>query len=178
MTTIRTERLILRPFVPEDLPAYAAIRRTPGVLRYLPKPAEPIDNDTRSARAIETFRETWAENGYGPWAVLRGDMLIGHAGLRWVPEEEVTEVLYLLDPAHHGQGFATEAARAALHLGFGTLGLDRIVAWAMPENTASLAVMERLGMTRAAGTVTVFGVEAVECHMSAARWAEQEGATQ
>lgn len=170
MTTIRTDRLVLRPFTPEDIPAYAAIRRKPGVTRFLPTPPRPVDDDTRSARAVETFCATWTENGYGPWAVLLDGALIGHAGLRWVPEEGVTEVLYLFDPAHHGRGYATEAARAALGHGFGALGLDRIVAWAMPANTASLAVMERLGMQRHPGTVTVFGVEAVRCTIDHPTW--------
>lgn len=170
MTTITTDRLTLRPFDVADIPAYAAIRRKPGVMRFLPRPAEPIDEDTRSARALETFSATWAEHGYGPWAVLLAGDLIGHAGLRFVPEEGVTEVLYLFDPAHHGRGYATEAARAALDFGFGTLNLDRIVAWAMPANGASLAVMDRAGMTRRPNHVTVFGIEAVQYEMTGAEW--------
>ena len=170
MTTVRTERLLLRPFEPDDIPAYAAIRRKPGVMRFLPRPKEPMDDDTRSAKAIEIFRTAWAEKGYGPWAVILDGTLIGHTGLRWVPEEDATEVLYLFDPDHHGQGYATEAARAALDHGFGPLGLDRIVAWAMPANAASLAVMKRLGMTRADQLVTVFGIDAVQCHLDRTDW--------
>ena len=177
MTTIHTERLVLRPFAPGDLPGYAEIRREPGVMRFLPRPAEPMDEDTRSAKAIETFRQAWTDKGYGPWAVLLDGTLIGHAGLRWVDEEGVTEVLYLFDPAHHGKGYATEAASAALDFGFNTLGLDRIVAWAMRENVASLAVMERLGMVRRAGLVTVFGIAAVECVLDRAAWIAREATT-
>ena len=177
MTTIRTERLVLRPFKEADLAAYAAIRRIPGVMRYLPRPAEPIDDDARSAKAVKTFRAAWDSEGYGPWAVIAEGTLIGHAGLRFVPEEGVTEVLYLLDPAHHGRGYATEAARAALRHGFEMLGLERIVAWAMHDNTASLAVMRRIGMTRHPDTVTVFGVEAVECSIDRAAWSTAQKGT-
>ena len=74
--------------------------------------------------------------------------------VRWVPEEGVTEVLYLFDPAHHGHGYATEAARAALahrlrHAGAGPhrrLGDAR-------QSPRRLAVMERIGMARQPGTV-------------------------
>lgn len=162
MTEIRTDRLLLRPFRRDDLPAYAAIRRKPGVMGFLPSPREPMDEDTRSARAVETFITAWEDVGYGPWAVFREGDLIGHAGLRWVREEGVTEVLYLFDPDAHGKGYATEAARTAIEYGFGTVGLSRIVAWAMPRNTASLAVMERAGMARIPGLVRVFGIEAVQ----------------
>ena len=167
MTTIRTERLILRPFTPGDLPAYAAIRRKPDVMRYLPRPPEPVDQDTRSERALDYFRQCWQREGYGPWAVVLDGDLIGHAGLRYVPEEGVTEVLYLFDPDHHGRGYATEAAGAALDYGFGTLKLDRIFAWAMPQNAASLAVLHRLGMTRRPGLVTVFGIDVIEHRIEA-----------
>jgi RimJ/RimL family protein N-acetyltransferase len=163
MTTITTERLLLRPFNEDDIPAYAAIRRQPGVTRFLPSHTDdPAESDRRAAATVRAFARLWDDPGYGPWAVIAGDRLIGHAGLRWVAEAGATEVLYLLDPAAHGRGYATEAARAALEFGFANLGLERIVAWAMAENTASTAVMERLGMRRNPEPVTVFGVRAVE----------------
>ena len=164
MTPIETDRLILRPFRRADLPAYAAIRRKPGVTRFLPSHTEdPEESYRRAAATLEAFGAAWRDRGYGPWAVVvKGGGLIGHLGLRHVAEQDATEVLFLLDPAMHGRGLATEGARAALDWGFGTLGLDRIVAWAMPENAASRSVMERLGMRRTPGLVTVFGLQAVE----------------
>lgn len=163
MTVIRTERLVLRPFTLDDVDDYATIRRQQGLTRFLPSHTEDrAESDRIAAQIVEGFAGLWEDPGYGPWAVVHADQLIGHAGLRWVESEGSTEVLYLFAPAAHGQGFATEAARAALGYGFDVLGLDRIVAWAMEENTASLAVMQRLGMQRTPGLVTVFGVEAVE----------------
>jgi RimJ/RimL family protein N-acetyltransferase len=57
---------------------------------------------------------------------------------------------YVLDPAHHGQGYATEAARALLAYSFGELGLHRVWADVDPRNPASMRVCERLGMRKEA----------------------------
>ena len=167
MTVIHTKRLKLRPFAEDDIPAYAEIRRKPGVTRFLPSHTDDAaESAKRAAATVCAFAKLWDAGGYGPWAVEHTGDLIGHAGLRFVPEMNATEVLYLFDPAHHGKGLATEAGAAALKFGFETLGLDSIVAWALEENTASLAVMQRLGLERAPGLVTVFGVEAVESRMT------------
>jgi ribosomal-protein-alanine N-acetyltransferase len=58
------------------------------------------------------------------------------------------EIGWRLCRAHWGQGYATEAARAALAFGFEQAGLNEIVALTVPDNARSRAVMERLGMTR------------------------------
>ena len=55
---------------------------------------------------------------------------------------------YLVDPAHHGRGYATEIARAALDLAFGDLGLHRVTAGCFADNVASWRVMEKVGMRR------------------------------
>ena len=172
MTTIETDRLILRPFREDDIPDYAAIRRKPGVTRFLPSQTDdPEESDRRAVATLEAFIAAWEDPGYGPWAVVeKVGGLIGHLGLRHVPQQGVTEVLYLLDPAAQGRGLATEGAQAALDWGFGTLGLERIVAWALPENVASLAVMARLGMQRTTGLVTVFGLQAVEYSARMGDW--------
>jgi RimJ/RimL family protein N-acetyltransferase len=60
------------------------------------------------------------------------------------------EIGCVLNPDYHGQGFASEAARALLELGFQVLALHRIAARCDARNVASLRVMERLGMTREA----------------------------
>lgn len=175
MATTTTDRLTLRPFAEADIPAYAAIRRKPGVTRFLPgHTGDPAEADRRSAAAVRAFAGLWDDPGYGPWAVVLNGAVIGHGGLRRVDEEDATEVLYLLDPAARGNGYATEVARAALDYGFETLGLDRIVAWAMPENVPSLCVMDRAGLQRRPGTVTVFGIEAVEAAITRDDWAARQ----
>jgi RimJ/RimL family protein N-acetyltransferase len=145
MTTLRTDRLTLRPLTPADAEAYAAIRYHPDVVKWmLPAPADPIE---AAYAAIDRYATGWRERGYGPWGVFREGRQIGHAGLNFVPEFGETEVLWSLHPDAWGQGFATEAARAALDLGFRTLDMKLIFAITKPDNRASQAVMTRLGLT-------------------------------
>ena len=144
MIVLKTERLTLRPMALGDAEAYAAMRYHPDVAKWLlPAPADPVD---AARAAIERYLQSWRDRGYGPWAIFRDGRLVGHAGLNFVPEFGETEVLWSLHPDAWGQGFATEAARAALDFGFRTRELDLIFAVTKPDNLASQAVMKRLGL--------------------------------
>jgi RimJ/RimL family protein N-acetyltransferase len=145
MTTLKTDRLTLRPLVPGDADAYAAMRFHPAVAKWLP----PAQGDPVAAArgAIGRFAAGWRERRHAPWGVFLDDGLIGHGGLNHVPEFGETEVLWALHPDAWGKGFATEVARAALGYGFDTLGLKLIFAITLEDNLASQAVMKRLGLT-------------------------------
>ena len=145
MTTLVTERLTLRPLVPDDAEAYAAMRFHPKVVKWLPPASGDPAGSGRST--IERFAEGWRTRRYGPWGVFLEGRLIGHGGLNYVPEFAETEVLWALHPDAWGNGYATEVARAALGYGFDTLGLDLIFAITLPDNHPSQAVMKRLGLT-------------------------------
>jgi len=144
--TIATARLLLRPFTRDDIPAYAAIRAKPEVMRYFPRSDEPAE--AAAARVIGHFMDHWRDPGYGPWAATERatGRLIGHLGLRYMPEFGETEILYLLDSAVWRQGLATEGAAAARDHAFGALGLGRVIAIALPENVASTGVMQKIGL--------------------------------
>ena len=125
MTTLETERLILRPFREGDIPAYATprarpvnIRHLPGGLSRQPVARQPIARQPsarqpvarRVAEAtVPMFADCWRAQGYGPWAVeLKATgALIGHLGLRFLNQFEQAELLYLLDKSVWGRGFAT-----------------------------------------------------------------------
>ncbi len=77
--------------------------------------------------------------------------LIGDVNLVWrSAEHRQGEIGFVLHPAYHGQGYAREAAREVLRLGFAELGLHRIIGRCDGRNTASARLMERLGMRREA----------------------------
>ncbi|WP_329787839.1 GNAT family protein [Lentzea sp. DG1S-22] len=77
--------------------------------------------------------------------------MIGSAVLKWLSEtDRQGEIGYSLHPGFQGRGYATEAARKMLELGFEHLGLHRIVAECDPRNEPSWRLMERLGMRREA----------------------------
>lgn len=147
--TLETARLMLRPFEPSDIADYACIRAKPEVARYLPGgEAEAANANEVALRTIEHFIDEWHERGFGPWAVITKESqnLLGHCGLRYLPEFDAVEVLYALDDSAWGKGLATEAAIASLNFGFSQLNLERIIALALPENIASRRVMEKIGL--------------------------------
>lgn len=167
MTVLRTERLLLRPLVPADAEAYAAMRYHPEVAKWLPPgQGDPVDGARAS---IERFAGAWRERGYSPWGVFLDGALIGHAGLNYVPEFEQTEVLWALHPDHWGKGYATEVARAALGFGFDEVGLELIFAITKPDNIASQAVMKRLGLTYSRNVVYK-GIEAMWFDIERRKW--------
>jgi [ribosomal protein S5]-alanine N-acetyltransferase len=145
--TLQTARLLLRPFVPADADALHAQWNDPDVGRWL-WDAEPVSRETVDA-VIASSQASFRERGYGMFTLRpreARDEVIGFAGLRTIGESSDVEILYALLPARWGRGLATEAARAVLEWGFGTLGLAAIAAGADPPNAASFAVMERLAM--------------------------------
>lgn len=144
---LETERLLLRHFDPDDLDPYTGrIFGDPEVMRFLPRRDAPARD--RAQRTIDFFNDQWNWFPYGPWAVVEkaSGELIGHCGLRFIPEIRETEVLYAFGKDFWGKGYATEAARASVEFGFCRTGLERIIAIAVPENTASRRVMEHCGL--------------------------------
>jgi len=96
----------------------------------------------------------FAIHGFGLWAVEinGGAPFVGFVGLS-VPSfaahfTPAVEIGWRLARAHWGQGYASEAARAALAAGFADFGLEQIVSFTTPNNRPSIRVMERIGMRR------------------------------
>lgn len=147
MTEIRTPRLILRPWRDEDAEAFAALNADPAVMEHFPAPLSRVDSDA----VVGRIRAHFAREGYGLWAVEVPGVapFIGFTGLsRPAWWHEVVEIGWRLSAAHWGRGYATEAARAALDVGFTSLALDEIVAFVVPSNVRSQRVMDRIGMMR------------------------------
>jgi ribosomal-protein-alanine N-acetyltransferase len=162
---IETARLVLRPFTRADEPALAGLYADPAVTRFLPASTRPPAE--RAARVVHFFTEHWERYGYGVWAVVEketGDVL-GQCGLNFVPDVESVEVLYTLAQSAWGKGIATEAAAASIRYGFATVGLEQIVAFAVPENTASRRVMEKIGLYFACAR-HIFGLDTVQYTLS------------
>lgn len=144
---LATERLVLRPVTADDYAVLLAHWAAPDVRRFL------FDGVALSAaeitEAIEDSTRDFAAAGYGLWLIHQKgrEDLVGTAGLR--PLEDLgLEIFYSLAPASWGKGYATEAARAVLEHALGPLGLPEVVAEVDEGNSASIAVIERLGMTR------------------------------
>ncbi|MCG5216962.1 GNAT family N-acetyltransferase [Streptosporangium sp. KLBMP 9127] len=153
---ITTDRLVLRAFTLDDLDAYHAYHRLPEVARYLYWEARDLDTSREALRkAVE--KADLREEGDGiKIAVTPRDTgeLAGEVVLIWTNEKNRQgEIGYIFNPAFAGHGYATEATREMLRLGFEGLGLHRIVGRLDGRNTASARVLERLGMRREAQLV-------------------------
>jgi RimJ/RimL family protein N-acetyltransferase len=148
---IRTERLTLRMATPEDLRAVYEIRSRPEVGQWMPDLPTSYD-----AWVLAQGQRGGVERMV---VVLRGDTVIGHLYLHvedaWSQSEvrdqatrTQAEVGWAFDPAHQGEGYATEAVRELLRICFEDLGVRRVVALAFADNAPSLRVMEKVGMRR------------------------------
>lgn len=145
---MQTARLLLRNLRESDRPAFAALNADPEVMRHFPSTLMREESDALFDRAQDHI----ARHGFGPWAVeIQGvTEFAGFIGLA-IPSFEApfapaVEVAWRLHREHWGKGYATEGARAAMQFAFSQLDLPEVVAFTVPENLRSLAVMRRLGM--------------------------------
>jgi RimJ/RimL family protein N-acetyltransferase len=147
---LETPRLLLRPWRESDLRAFAALNADPLVMEYFPSVLDRAASDALAGRIQAHFDRY----GFGLWAMELPEIedFIGFVGLA-VPTftahfTPCVEVGWRLARHHWGRGYATEGARAAVEFGFGPAGLRELVSFTVPANRRSLAVMERLHMTR------------------------------
>ena len=143
---IETQRLLLRRWHDGDDLAAAPIYAKARVMRYIPGGTWDLN---RTKAIVARMRALEEAQGYGfyPAVLKESGAIVGHAGLGHLEGTEEVELAYLFDEPQWGKGLATEAARAILGYGFATIGLERIVAVAFPENRRSIEVMKRCGMT-------------------------------
>jgi RimJ/RimL family protein N-acetyltransferase len=152
--TMRTERLLLRPFEDGDLHAIHAMRSREDVVRWLYEEPSTLDEDReRLGRRIHNVRFAVTGDGIA-LAVAHDGTVVGDCSLTLdSAEHHQGEVGFIVHPDHQGRGYATEAARAMLELGFGGFGLHRITGRVEARNAPSARVLERLGMRREAHLV-------------------------
>ncbi|MEG3626838.1 GNAT family N-acetyltransferase [Streptomyces poriticola] len=141
--TLRTERLLLEPYVPEDEEHFVALFQDTGVSRWMGDgPATEAEDRALFGRI---FTKVYARDLFDVWAVRRDGLLVGHAELK--PSDVVAghEIIYALAPAVWGAGLGTELAEAIVAHGFGTLRLTEVHATVAAANLASLTLLDRIG---------------------------------
>ena len=146
MITIRTARLVLRPWREEDFAPFAALNADPRVMEWFPSVQTKEESDAMATRLLNCDKD------WGLWAVsvIGGEDFIGYIGLaeatfpaHFTP---AVEIGWRLSYEYWGKGYATEGAHACLEYGFEVLKLPEIVSFCAVQNKRSRAVMERLGM--------------------------------
>ncbi|MCM0019446.1 MAG: GNAT family N-acetyltransferase [Tagaea sp.] len=146
--TLRTERLILRPWTQADRAPFAAMNADPEVRRFFAS----LQTRAESDKSADFLAGQFARTPYGPWAVeIPGETAFAGFVGPWETPLDVrphgsVEIGWRLARAFWSRGYATEAARAALDFVFREEHLDRIVAFVVPTNIASRKVMERIGL--------------------------------
>lgn len=154
-----TDRLELRQFTLQDHAAYAGITADPEVTRYIGA-GQPWTPDI-AWRGMAGALGHWQLLGYGLWAVTLRDTgrLIGHCGYIDVHGWPSFELAYLFGRDHWGQGYAREAAGAALAIAREQLRKERIISLIRPQNAASIKLAKSLG-AQLEGTTELMGAPA------------------
>jgi len=150
---IKTDRLILRPFADGDLDAMHTYHQLPEVARFLMWPARSRAETEKSLRYRIAHPTIEREGDILVLAVEHQETgaLVGEVNLGWRSEEHgMAEFGFIFNPAHHGHGYAGEAAVEMLRLGFERMGLHRIIGRADGRNAASAKLMGRLGLRKEA----------------------------
>ncbi|MFW5833651.1 MAG: GNAT family N-acetyltransferase [Pseudomonadota bacterium] len=145
LPVLQTPRLRLRPRTPDDLDANLAMDLDPEVTHFIwPEPPDPAAHRAVLAARIASG---WPEVG-AVWVVewREAPGLLGWCGLFPLDGTDEIELGYRYVRKVWGQGVATEAGRAVLAHGFGSMGLERIVGVTDPANHASKRVLAKLGM--------------------------------
>ena len=143
-----TERLLLRQWCASDREPFAALNADPRVMEYFPALLDRAASDAMADRCQALIDK----RGWGLWAVETRDShaFIGFVGLHIptaaLPFNPCVEIGWRLAHSHWGRGLATEAAQAALRVGFEVLRLPEIVSFTARSNLRSRAVMAKLGM--------------------------------
>jgi len=146
--TVRTARTLMRPWRSSDLAPFARFNADPEVMEHFEAPLSRAQSDASAARFSDHVRT----HGYGFWALEIPGVaeFVGFVGLlpvsfvaRFTP---AVEIGWRLGRPYWGYGYASEAARGAARFGFDVLGLREIVAYTVPANIRSRAVMTRIGM--------------------------------
>lgn len=150
--TIETNRLVMRRWLESDREPFAALNADRETVRFFPGPLDRAASDA----VVDRIESRFDQLGYGLWAleVVKSGQFIGFTGLNPMPVDVPgaggVEVGWRLARHAWHQGYATEAARAALSVAFDGVGLNEIWSMTAVLNEPSQAVMRRLGLTEVA----------------------------
>jgi|SRR5689334_23377574 len=147
MFRLRTERLFLHHFRPQDHEAMYRIFCDPEVMRF----SEGVKDKEWVQAWLYQCRERYQNWGFGPYAVVEqsNQGVVGYCGLFFFPDldgQAETEIGYRLARSAWGKGYASEAAQAVRDYAFKILGIKRLIALIDPSNVSSVRVAEKIGM--------------------------------
>lgn len=145
---LKTNRLLLREFVPSDFADMFVFESDPEVVKYVCY-GPYTEEECRRDLGYHIENQTANPRIYYHLAIVlpEENKLIGWCGLERISEKDrELEIGYALNRHYWGKGYATEAAEAMLQFGFKELNAHRIFATANPANKGSHRVLEKLGL--------------------------------
>ena len=146
---LETDRLVIRNWRADDWLLILPMSLDPEVVQYIGHYQPWTEEETRqfaSNRMSDFKRYGWT---MWPLMLKETDSLVGYCGFlrRMYGEYEgEIEIGYALEKDAWGMGLAAEAGARILQYGFESLGFERVIASARPENARSIRVMEKMGM--------------------------------
>jgi len=143
---IETKRLVLRKITLDYKEDMFAMHSDSEVQKFTGEPVVESIKDLE--KGIRIRLEEFDQYGFGRLAVILKETneFVGWAGLAYLPEFDKIDLGYRLKKEFWGCGIATESSKAIIDYAFNTLNLDLIIAIALPENKASIRVMQKVGM--------------------------------
>jgi RimJ/RimL family protein N-acetyltransferase len=145
---LRTERLLLRPFVAADVEDALAYRDDEEFARFLPHIPQPFTRRDAEAFVALNMTERWDRSP--TFALVLEGKMIGTVSFELDPSSRTAMLGYAIGRSWWGRGLAVEAARSAMAWAIDTFGLTRIWASTDARNDRSIRVLEKLGMSREA----------------------------
>jgi [ribosomal protein S5]-alanine N-acetyltransferase len=145
---IETNRLLLREFTLDDAEAFYPLCADPAITRYIHDGGVTSVEQAREILRTRPIAD-YHNHGFGRLACVlkESGQVIGFAGLKYLDDLKEVDIGYRFLPPYWGKGLATEACRPVIRHGFDVLKLASIIGLVMPENVASVRVLEKLGLT-------------------------------
>ncbi|QNK64877.1 GNAT family N-acetyltransferase [Pedobacter sp. PAMC26386] len=137
---------MLRAFAVSDALNFYYLNLDPEVIKYTgDKPFDSIEKTEDFLRHYDHY----LQYGFGRWAVIKksNEEFLGWCGLKYTDASEEYDIGFRFFKRNWNHGYATEAAKACVALGFERFGMERIVGRAMKKNTGSIRVLKKLGFT-------------------------------
>jgi RimJ/RimL family protein N-acetyltransferase len=178
MTVLTTTRLRLEPCNASRLDGLFAINSDAQVTKYL---SGRHETRLETLLMIQRVEARWAERGYSWWSFVErtSEEIVGAGCIQNLRKQGANpdpacplEIGWRLRRDRWGQGLASEAAIAMADFAFNTLHAERLCAVCKPENSASEAVMKRLGM-RSRGVEQWYEMDVTTYEMTRAEWEER-----
>lgn len=142
---LRTERMILRRYHPEDAPElYKEFGTDTEMYRY--SGWNPYATPEMAQDTVRGFIENYNDDHFYGWAMESDDVLLGTIGAYDYKDDRI-EVGFSIARAYWGQGYATEALKAVLEYLTDHEGISCVTAWCASENTGSKRTLEKAGMS-------------------------------